>query len=287
MPSKDHKGDRFTRNGITVVVCEDCGYVHLDPLPEQAALAKLYSDEYYQSYNAGWFEKERREQWYWRKVYDQRLDYAASIAHWRSVYDHGAGCGWFIKRVQRRGWPYYGLEPNMLARYYADTVVDVELKHVMPPKRYGIVHCSLVLEHLLDPLFATALLYDRTLPGGVICVVVPNEFNPLQIWLRAKYDYSPLHQHHVNYFSNVTIQELMRRAGFDVVRVAGTFPMEWFALHGLNYVKHPKLGKYAHWLRMAVEATALSVDADRWERRRDDWGARGIGREVEIWAVKR
>jgi hypothetical protein len=68
--------------------------------------------------------------------------------------------------------------------------------------------------------------------------------------------------------------------------VTATFPMEWLALHGLNYVKYPKLGRVAHWLRMGIEASALSFAPDRWERLRDGWAARGIGRETELWAIK-
>jgi hypothetical protein len=104
--------------------------------------------------------------------------------------------------------------------------------------------------------------------------------------LAQRYGYSPLHPHHVNYFTPATLRALVERAGFEVVRMTATFPMEWLALHGLNYVKHPKLGRVAHWLRMGIEASALSFAPDRWERLRDGWAARGWGREVELWARK-
>ena len=271
MPSNDHKGDVVLTSGkLCAIACETCGFAHLDPLPTQLQLDTLYADEYYQTYNAGWFQKEESEQWYWRKVYDQRLDYAYSLTTWRILYDHGAGCGWFIKTAKRRNWAAYGYEPNYYARLYSDLVLEVDLRGFQKmPEPCGIAHCSLVLEHVADPLTELRWLYDGLMPGGVICVVVPSEFHRYQVQLARRYGYNPLHQHHVNYFTHISIQALLQRAGFDVVRVAGTFPMEWFTLHGINYVKYPKMGRYAHWLRMVTEATALTVDADRWERRRD------------------
>jgi hypothetical protein len=80
MPS-DCSGPVIDQHGfLKAIDCQHCGYAHLDPLPMQDELDALYRDEYYQKHNAGWFEKEQREQWYWRKVYDARLDYAGGAA---------------------------------------------------------------------------------------------------------------------------------------------------------------------------------------------------------------
>jgi hypothetical protein len=159
----------------------------------------------------------------------------------------------------------------------------------------GIVHLSLVLEHVLRPWDLLRILYGEIETDGVLCIIVPNEYNPLQQQLTRRWGYTPLHPHHCNYFTPLSLQRLAERAGFGVVRVTATFPMEWFALHGLNYVKYPRLGKVAHWLRMAIEYTALTVAPERWERLRDRWAARGWGREVELieltvdpaWRVER
>ncbi|MHC4278515.1 MAG: hypothetical protein ACYSTI_14545, partial [Planctomycetota bacterium] len=48
------------------------------------------------------------------------------------------------------------------------------------------------------------------------------------------------------------------RAGFSIVDTLTTVPVEWFALHGLNYVKRPALGAVVHWLRMLLEWHALT-----------------------------
>jgi hypothetical protein len=82
--------------------CLDCGYIHLDPLPDQAALDEFYRGEYYQAHHAGWFEKERREWWYWSAVYQERVRKFERLTEptrdtFRWIFDWGAGCGWFVK----------------------------------------------------------------------------------------------------------------------------------------------------------------------------------------------
>jgi len=276
------------RDGLRAVECWRCGYIHLLPRPDAAELERMYQDEYYQSYNAGWFEKERREQWYWRRVYERRLWQFRQFNPWACsprVLDWGAGCGWFVKAAQALDPDATGYEPSKEAQDYAFNELGVALFSVYPYSvRRDFIHLSLVLEHVLDPDELLADIGNILRPGGVVCIIVPNEFNPLQRQLVRRYCYSPLHPHHVNYFTPDSLRRLVERAGLDVVRVTSTFPMEWFALHGLNYVKHPRLGRVAHWLRMVLEAYALTVAQDWWERERDGWAAKGWGREVELWA---
>lgn len=277
---------------LRAIACTYHGYTHLDPLPSQADLDYLYASTYYQVYNPGWFRKEQHEQWYWRRVYQARC---AQFEYWRgatidaplNVLDWGAGVGWFVKATRQFNPTYsvIGYEPNEYAREFAQTASIVSSLDAIP-SREDFVHCSLVLEHVLNPLAELQTLYNHLKPGGMLCVVVPNELNELQQELMHRYDYTPLHQHHINYFTGLSLSNLLRKAGFDIVHTTATFPMEWLALHGLNYVKYPRLGKVAHWVRMYYEWSNLVVSRENWEREKDGWQSKGWGREVEIWAKK-
>ena len=285
------------KDGLCAIDCVDHGYVHLDPLPSQAELDRLYRDEYYQLHHAGWFEKESHELWYWGRVYRQRARLHKellkdSVLEWGAL-DYGAGCGWFHKAVTddwRQDYLCEAYEPSAAARQFARDRLDIKMWSSFDLEVSGLVfdfiHCSLVLEHLLDPLDTLKDIHKRMVSGAVLCIVVPNEFNPLQLEMARRYDYSPLGHHHLNYFTPATLTRLVERAGFEVVRTTSTFPIEWFALHGLNYVKHPKIGILAHWIRMVVESAALTIAPAWWERIKDGWAAKGIGREAEIWARK-
>ncbi len=290
---KDHIGQVVaTTDTLKAIACQACGYTHLDPLPSQADLDALYADEYYQTYNSGWFEKERREQWYWQPVYWARLRQFEKIAG-RSpgafIFDWGAGCGWFIKAVCEYAPEYAiaGFEPSQAALEYADRIrvsAYIMNNDTLVYPNADFIHASLVLEHLLDPLGFLTQAYASLEPGGVMCIVVPNEFNLYQCQLK---NYTPVHAHHLNYFTPHSLKALCKKAGFEIIRHTSTFPIEWFALHGLNYIKRPKLGKVAHWLRMAIEWAGLSFAPDIWEAKRDEWAGRGVGREIELWIRKK
>lgn len=290
------------RGDLRAVFCAECGYAHLLPRPSQEDLNRLYKDEYYQSHHAGWFDKERREFWYWRRVYQARMRQFDALVDvepdpgWRYLLlDYGAGCGWFVQANNKGAkWAVWGYEPSEYAREYAKhhttaSIVSHCDGHLdLTDNRAALagIHASLVLEHLLDPLDFLRRAYNALLPGGVLCIVVPNEFNPLQRELMQRFDYSPLHEHHINYFSPASLRRLVERAGFEMAHVSATFPIEWFALHGLNYTKHPRAGLLAHWLRMALEAMALSIAPKHWKARKSAWAARSIGREIELWVRK-
>lgn len=285
--------------GLNAVDCHACGYVHLFPKPAQGEVDRLYRDEFYQSHNAGWFEKEAREQWYWRKMYRARMKQNWTLlqsappqggARWWAL-DVGAGCGWFIHAMRKEDWwEFRGMEPSAYALRWALKNLEIGLypwcSVGLWGRRWNFVHASLVFEHLVDPLKMLEEIRHSLVPRGILCIVVPNEFNPLQQRLSKRYGYTPFKRHHLNYFTPETLKALAERAGFKVVRETATFPIEWFALHGLNYVRHPRFGTVAHWLRMFIEYAGLSIAPKRWERLRDAWAARGIGREIELWLRK-
>jgi len=291
----------MTHSGVPIfgglaIDCKWCGFAHLDPLPSQASLDATWRELYFDGYL---YEQEARQQWYWRRVYLGRMRYfvkflpgskegliAPNVRIFRDptcrLLDYGAGIGNFVASVREQfgWWEMYGYEPSGAAR--AKSRFPYQYISNPQPGYYDAVHCSLVLEHVLDPFETLRRINELLVPGGVACIVVPNEFNPLQRRL-YRYGYSPLHLHHVNYFDQKSLIALVERAGFKVIELTATFPIEALALVGLNYVKYPKLGAVAHWLRMLFEAALLTF-APGAKRRLYGWFAsKGVGREIELW----
>lgn len=271
---------------LTAATCFGCGYVHLDPLPSQEELDAHWDELYASGYL---YEQERGQQWYWRCVCRERMQRFSELRLFRNpawrLLDYGAGVGSFLDAVRREFtfWERHGYEPNGAARARS----RYPHQYIPDPRQgyYDAVHCSLVLEHVLDPRAVLWHIRELLVPGGVLCLVVPNEFNSLQRRL-YKWGYSPLHPHHVNYFTQESLTRLVEGAGFEVVEITATFPIEALALAGLNYVEHPRLGIVAHWLRMLFE-TALMLFAGRLKHILYRWFAkRGIGREIVLWARK-
>ena len=121
---------------------------------------------------------------------------------------------------------------------------------------------------------------------GIICVVVPNDFNPLQMLLKPKYgEYWIEYPWHINYFNFDSLQALMEDVGFKIEKVITGFPMEVFAL-----IKPPptmtgnkELARLAQKIRMAIDIEMT------WQQRDEIYtnlASFKIGREVIIYGTK-
>ena len=220
--------------GLWAIDCAWCGFVHLDPLPSRGALDLLYSDSYYRVHHADLFRKEKREQWYWRLVYRERLREFAQLTgrYVVRLLDYGAGFGWFVRCAEHyRDWDgvvfdAWGYE---LGAGCGGKGLTNKVFSDIPARAYDAVHLSFVLEHVRDPLATLREIRGLLKPGGVLCIVVPHELNELQRRLRRR-GYMPLHPHHLNYFPPDTLRRLAERAGFAVLRATATFPIEALAV---------------------------------------------------------
>ena len=87
-------------------------------------------------------------------------------------------------------------------------------------------------------------------PGGHILVVVPNDFNRLQMELNY---FGFIGKAHVNYFTPQSLQYVMEQAGLKVVHKSATFPMELFIFADIDYRGNDQLGRKCHRFRLRIE----------------------------------
>ena len=273
---------------IKTIDCPNCGFEHQDPRPAQADVDRYYRETYYQVDHKRQAAKERRERWYWREVYRERLQQAfmdnAPFYACR-VLDVGAGCGEFLSVAHDDGWHIQGIEP---CKDLWTPGVMYEQKLFITGAEYDFIHCSLVLEHVVDPFSLLKQMRRRLAPGGVVCVVVPNERNMLQEIMRRRFEYDPVCAEHINYFTQRSIMRLMERAEFHVYDQYNTFPMERFALKSpLNYVKYPWTGTIAHWHRMLWEWAFYKRNPATLRKYQRECRVLGVGRETVVWGRAR
>jgi len=266
--------------------CPLCGYEHQEPRPAAADVDRYYRETYYQVDHRQQAAKERRERWYWREVYKERLQQARRDSEWfeNIALDVGAGCGEFLTVAHDMGWHIAGIEP--CKELWTPGVMYEQILDIDGYK-YDFIHCSLVLEHVVDPFGLLKQIRRRLAPGGVVCVVVPNERNMLQEIMGRRFGYDPVCAEHINYFTQRSIRKLMERAEFNVYDQYNTYPMERFPLTTpLNYVKHPWTGTIAHWYRMLWEYAFYKLDVAKLRQYQHDcyyFLAVGVGRETVVW----
>lgn len=296
--SEIHQGSVLDRaGGHTVIACETCGFAHVVPLPDEPALAALYTQSYYAETKPDYLVRAREDEPWARLGFDDRLDLLE--AHLpekrRRLLDVGSGPGFFLARAAERGWQAQGIDPSAQACTHAHGLGLRVMQAAFDgtaAERLGVfdaVVLTNMLEHVADPIGLLGRAWSVLDGRGLVCVTVPNDYNPLQETLRraGARPWWVAPPHHLNYFTFDTLGALLSEIGFQEVARSTSFPMEMFALLGDNYIDNDTLGRACHKRRVGFDL-ALARTA-RGEARRQFYGALaagGFGREVIIIAEK-
>lgn len=226
-------------------------------------------------------------------------DYATDLAR-RLVSDHdlaskpvvevGSGKGEFLAMLAEAGVgratgydPTYGGEIDD-----ADPSFDIRLLRTNfdqstveePP---GLVCMRHVLEHLADPVEVLTSIRSavRGDPTCVLYVEVPDAaftFTRAGLW-------DVIYQH-CSYFSAVSVEFVMHRAGFGAIDVQSVFDGQFLAVEG----RPTDLTERTHDLAEQVERTLAALRpfageyrqlVEQWRERIDTW--QGDGRTVALW----
>lgn len=243
----------YARDDIQVIECINCRYKHQFPLPTEEELDEFYKSHFEESTPSPNSEDKK----------ETILEHVCCASRKR-ILDVGAWNGDFLSLFEASDWERVGIEPNEKKKeileakgikVYQDLIDKIDTSDL---GIFDAVNLSFLLEHVLHPRKILQNIFDNLLkPSGIICVEVPNEFNPLQMcavrslgvplyWLT-----SPCC--HVNYFNSESLEKLLIGVGYEVLLKEADFPMEFFLLAGENYLGNKKVGKSIHRRRCNFE----------------------------------
>jgi SAM-dependent methyltransferase len=146
------------------------------------------------------------------------------------MVDYGCGIGTWLRLLRQAGapWRLFGTEvsEDLVARARAQgieaAVADERtLRDHVAPGSAGVINLHHVIEHVPDPLALLAALREALAPGGVVIGQTPDRAS---LEARVFGDLWPQWHvpRHLVLFDPPTLRRFAEKAGFEVVRIAGS-----------------------------------------------------------------
>lgn len=286
------------KDNYKIIFCENCKFIHVDPLPNESDLLTFYRDEFYDTQHSQYIQKYSDEIDYWNLVYDERLENIEKLHNLfpLKLLDIGCGAGFFLSRAKERKWDVLGIEPSKLAADYAKKHGIKVLENFFEKidfsniSKFHAIHMNAVLEHSLNPNMILEKCHSLLVDDGTIVIDVPNDFNPLQKIAQktlGKNEWWIVPTEHLNYFNFESLSNLLKKNGFAILKKESTFPLELFLLMGYDYLGNNSVGTKIHSDRMNLEKNLLNnIGKSLKNKLYSSFAEIGIGRRAIIYAKK-
>ena len=208
--------------------CDNCTHIFANPCPSPEFIQSLYGeteDPLYQEEAQGRSKNFKRILKRLDKIHPER----------GILMDVGAATGILMDISRKRGWNVEGIEPSAWAVGVAREKYDLEILEgvfetaPLQEEKYTVVSMVDFLEHIPHPYDAISMAQKLLLPGGTLCLVTPDIHSlAARIMGQKWWHYRP---GHLGYFSKKSLQFLMQRAGFRIIKMR---KYSWtFSLHYL------------------------------------------------------
>jgi SAM-dependent methyltransferase len=284
-----------TAEGFDVIDCKTCGFRHIDPLFSEDELKKFYDGEFYENERSDYFIRMEEDKEWWMLRYRHYFELLEAHTPGRRILDIGSGPGYFLEAGAGRGWQALGFEPSRLACDYTRARgLDVvhgffSAENARGLQLFDVISLSMVLEHVRDPIGLIEEARRLLNPGGLLLLISPNDFNPLQMTLWKTFGFRPWWvnpKHHLNYFDLGSGCRFMSARRFEILHQETSFPLETFLIAGRNYIANPEIGRECHKERKAFESALFAHDPDQMRAFTGAWTMQGIGREFLVLGRK-
>jgi 2-polyprenyl-3-methyl-5-hydroxy-6-metoxy-1,4-benzoquinol methylase len=256
---------------LGVAHCKDCKHQFIQPVPQIPFLKAFYSS-YMSKAKDGFYQE--------RKQVEIPGSFCERYGHWLerisalckgdggALLDIGTGLGMFLQLAREYGFDVAGVEPNHeaareLRDVYGIPVYNCLLEELETTALYDAVTMWDLLEHLPDPYVAMRQVHHVLRPDGLVVLEIPVRDSFIHWLVKGAYHVSfgrirrPLFLvqgiHHLQYFSEDSIQGFLAKNGFEVVEVhrAETHLQALYKRPGRGLFSWIKAGAYNTAIRLA------------------------------------
>lgn len=252
----------FEKNGFTVVRCQDCGFVFVNPRPSQAQLAAVYDAHYFERDGTG--RKNTDNPIMCRLAAEKNVRLLKRVAGLKKealVLDVGCGMGVLLEEAQKAGFKSWGVDLSSAGvahcREKGLQAIEGRFEAVDLPHRFDAITATDVVEHVLDLEAFMQSVHSRLNPGGYFLFTVPN-VNGFGVQRQGKDWRCFILPDHLNYFCRKTAILLVQNYGFKPVLVFSEPTITLGVRKRLdawsNRLKHPAVKKLLERLQYGLGA---------------------------------
>ncbi len=205
---------------FTLVRCQGCGLLYLNPRPVGEELAAYYPSDYEAHIGT------RKMGWLKQLEYDYGIQkrYRGIMRYTRPgrMLDIGCATGDFLAGMEDRGWEVMGIEPSEQASRYARETLGLNVQTAsleeaqLDDNSLDLITMWNVLEHLPDPAQALGRIARALKPGGLLVFAIPSLRSYDVKWFKkywAGYDLP----RHLYTFPEGVMEQMVSRQGFKVL----------------------------------------------------------------------
>ena len=201
--------------------CCSCGFVFLDPRPDEEEILQYYAQDYYGEGSHKFrscFEGFRL--FFARKRMRRTQKFFPCPG---KALDIGCGQGTFLQLLKEEGWDCHGTELTKESAFRASQKgIPVSVGEVQEgqftPHFFDLISFWQVLEHLPDPMKVLKALRPFLKKEGIIAISTPNiESLQAKVSTRRWFHLDP--PRHLCLFSPETLERMMRSLGFSLVEI--------------------------------------------------------------------
>ena len=197
----------------TILRCNQCGLLYVDPPPSEEELEKYYT--------------ERIDPRYLLKYKDQTIRRGKRILRMVQEFKKGGdlleiGCGYgfFLNLAKENGWKTYGVELSPDASEYARKTFNLDIftgdisQADLKEKSFDFITLQHILEHLPQPLKTLNILNNALRDDGILVIVVPNTLSLMARWAKTNW-LCLAEKTHLFHYSKNTLKKLLEKSGFQ------------------------------------------------------------------------
>ena len=229
-----------SRQTFSVMRCNSCGLIYLNPRPVMSEFKKIYPATYhaynFSENNFGLSYKVRSRIETWRILNDCR-----GLPHDARILDVGCGDGFHLSLLAKSGkktWSLEGVDIDQHAidaaalkglRVHLGTLEEIDL----PEENYDLVFMIMTIEHVERP-DKTVRSIKRLLKRGGRLVIVTDNTNSLDFAFFKEHYWGGYHfPRHWNLFSRGSLERLAEKTGLEVVSLKTIIsPVNWvYSIH--------------------------------------------------------